>query len=461
MPFDPIGPKQAEVPLATAVSLNQSRVRRTRVGLVFPILYALLVAQGFVFSTSVASLGTLSASSVAWIATQAIGIAAVVVLIWKVWLVGRYRSVASLQDDQLPSVAVIVPAYNEGSQVYDTLMSLAASDYPRSRIEIIAVDDGSDDDTWVWMERAQDVLGDRVALIHGAANRGKKHALYEGFARTRAEVIVTVDSDSEVLADTLRNLVSPLVVDRRIGAVAGNVRVLNEHGGALARMLDLSFTYAFEFMRASESQVGCVQCCPGALTALRRSVVDVVKREWIAQSFFGQPASIGEDRALTNLVLREGHRVTFQSNAVVLTDVPERLPQLCKMLLRWERSNVRESLVMAGFIFGRFRPGPKLGARVNFVWSTLGMVMGPLALVALLAAAVSAPWVVLAALVGAGVSALLPASIYAAMREPRGAWWALPWAALSATALAWITPWAVLSCHRGGWLTRQLALPRR
>ena len=94
---------------------------------------------------------------------------------------------------------MVVPAYNEGSQVLGTLRSLAASDYPQEKMHLIAVDDGSTDDTWQWMQAAGQELGELVELVQSPQNRGKRHALYLGFQRARGSVLVTVDSDSEVL----------------------------------------------------------------------------------------------------------------------------------------------------------------------------------------------------------------------------------------------------------------------
>src|SRR5690606_27789221 len=221
-----------------------------------------------------------------------------------------------------------VPAYNEGQQVLKTLRSLARSDYPRQKLRIVAINDGSVDDTWHRIRQGAREFSDCVIALNCRTNQGKRAALYEGFGYARGDVIVTVDSDSEVLPDTLRNLVSPLVRDARVGAVAGNVRVLNRDQGVIPAMLDVSFTYAFEFLRASQCRVDTVFCCPGALSAYRRQLVEECKDEWMAQTFCGRPAHIGEDRALTNLVLRMGSLVRFQANAIVLTEVPTRTPQL-------------------------------------------------------------------------------------------------------------------------------------
>lgn len=400
--------------------------------------------------------GTAVTLSVALIAGQLLALAAVGITLWRLYLVATYRPIASVTDDDLPELTVIVPAYNEGEQVLKTLRSLVQSDYPRNKLRIVAVNDGSVDDTWRWMQQGAREFSDCVIALDCRENRGKRAALYEGFGRATGEVIVTVDSDSEVLPDTLRNLVSPLVRDARVGAVAGNVRVLNRDQGVIPAMLDVSFTYSFEFMRASQCRVDTVHCCPGALSAYRRSLVESCKDEWLAQTFCGRPAAIGEDRAMTNLVLRQGFLVRFQANAVVLTEVPTRTAQLCRMYLRWARSNVRETLVMASFVFTRFRRESALGARVNLVWSALALLLAPFLFLGIPGLLFQSPQVIGAVLLGVLLSAVLPAAVFSLSRGLRGAWWAFPYGVYNFLCLSWITPYALLTSHRSAWLTRQL-----
>lgn len=425
--------------------------------MLIPALLALLALQLWLLWRSVDHALATDLPRGVWISAQLLGLAAAGVMLWRVGLVARYRSIPSVEDDQLPTVTVIVPAYNEGAQVYRTIESLVASDYPRTRLKIVAVDDGSVDSTWGWMQRAAADHPEQVTAIHCPVNRGKRHALHEGFEHAVGSVVVTVDSDSEVLADTLRNLVTPFVVDSRVGAVAGNVRVLNTAAGVLPRMLDVAFTYAFEFMRASESEVDAVQCCPGALSAYRLRFVKLIADRWLEQTCFGRAANIGEDRAMTNLALAAGYHVKLQANAIVLTEVPVGLRQLSKMFLRWARSNVRETWVLGRFVFGDFRLGDKTGPRINFVWSVVTIVMGVGGFGLTLAALVTRPLLLAWIAVAAIASALWPATIFAASRGLRGALWAFPYGVLSATVLAWIGPYGLFTVHRSGWLTRQTA----
>lgn len=83
--------------------------------------------------------------------------------VWRIILIlFYYRPAEACSDEELPVCPVIVPAYNEGKQVLETVQSIASSDYPAEKLPIIAVDDGSTDDTWHWVQMAAREFPDRV-----------------------------------------------------------------------------------------------------------------------------------------------------------------------------------------------------------------------------------------------------------------------------------------------------------
>ena len=92
----------------------------------------------------------------------------------------RYRRTTPCDDNQLPLCTVVVPAYNEGRQVWHTLLSIVSSDYPRDKLQIIAVDDGSEDDTWSWISKAAEAGNGLIQTVRLPSNQGKRHALYQG-----------------------------------------------------------------------------------------------------------------------------------------------------------------------------------------------------------------------------------------------------------------------------------------
>ncbi len=378
-------------------------------------------------------------------------------LLWRAVLVFRYKPVQGCEDEHLPDCAVVVPAFNEGKHVLTTLRSLADSNYPKDKLKFIAIDDGSVDDTWKWIQKAKEIIGDRLIIIKQPYNKGKRHALHAGFQQSTAEVLVTVDSDSIVEADTLRNLVMPFVLDEKVGAVAGNVRVLNRDSGLIPRMLDVAFVYSFDFIRASQSMVKAVMCTPGALSAYRRSVVMNILPEWLFQTFRGQAANIGEDRAITNLILREGYHVLFQQNSRVHTEVPVTYANLCKMYLRWVRSDVRENIAMTRFIFKPFRDESKLGARINLVSSWVSITKIPILLVITCGLIIVHPAVFgVNTALGIVITSSLAAIIYAWKFRTFASLWAFMYGFFFFIALSWIGPYALITLHKSGWLTRQI-----
>lgn len=385
---------------------------------------------------------------------------AVAEFIWRAVLVFMYKPIRGYADGNLPPCTVVVPAYNEGRQVLLTLESLVASDYPKEKLQIIAVDDGSVDDTWAWIQKASETLGRSIVTIRQPYNRGKRQALHAGFQRSTGEVLITVDSDSTVDPDTLRNLVAPFISDRKVGAVAGNVRVLNMDQGFLPKMVDVVFVFSFDFMRASQSMVKTVMCTPGALSAYRRNVMMGVLKEWMDQTFCGRPANIGEDRAMTNLIIREGYDVVFQQNARVYTQVPVRYTHLCKMYLRWARSNIRETIAMTRFIFKPFRTGSKLGARINLISGWMVLTKSPFFLVVTWALILWHPATFgVTVILGVIVSSSLAAVMYAWKFGSFSSLWAFAYGFYFFITLIWIRPYALLTPHKSGWLTRQIKVP--
>ncbi|GAB2767060.1 glycosyltransferase [Salinimicrobium soli] len=375
---------------------------------------------------------------------------------YNLYLYLRYKPISSVADDALPTCTVIVPAYNEGKQVWATLMSLAKSDYPAEKLQLLAIDDGSKDDTWEWMQEAKRTLGDRVSIYQQPENKGKRHALYRGFHLGTGEIFVTVDSDSEVTKDTLRNLVSPFVVNEKCGAVAGNIRVLNNGKKALLpKMLDVSFVLSFEFVRSAESSLESVLCTPGALAAYRSEAVFKVLPEWINQTFMGQPSDIGEDRAMTNMILKNGYHVLFQRNAYAYTNVPEKYSGLYKMFIRWGRSNVRENLAMAKYVFTDFREGSKVGSRILFFNQVIKLVMSYPFILLMLFFIITHPVLFISStLLSILIWSSFPVLFYAKKYKLSESFWAYSYSILYTFGLFWITPYAIATASKRGWLTR-------
>jgi len=364
-----------------------------------------------------------------------------------------YKPHPTLTDEKLPSCMVIVPAYNEGRNVLNALESVMSSDYPADKLEILAVDDGSVDDTWEWISEVAARSNGRITPIKLEKNGGKRNALYYGITNSKADVIVTVDSDSVVFPDTLRVLNSPFV-DSKIGGVAGNIRVLNTKDGSIPRMMDVNFVFNFEIIRSAQSAIRSVFCTPGALSAYRRSAILPFLDEWVKQMFFGQAAHIAEDRALTTYLLRNGHEVVFQRDAIALTEVPSRYRTLCKMFMRWGRGDIRETMVMYEFAFKKTN-WHQLGIQFNLLMQTIWLItpvfLLPTLIYGLINAPVSFSMTMFASLI---VWATLPAAIFVWRYGSSEALWAYTFAIFNFCFLSWIGPYCIVTVRNSKWMTR-------
>ena len=371
----------------------------------------------------------------------------------RTWLWWRYKPY-SMPAGPLPTVTTIVPAYNEGAMVEKALYSAVASDYPEDRLEIICVDDGSRDNTWTYIDRAQRRFPHLIKAVRFPKNRGKKEALYAGFSQGRGDYFITIDSDSVIVADTIKQAVAPMVHDPKVGAVAGNVKVYNRFRSILARMLAVRFVLAFDFLRASQSMYGFVTCTPGALSAYRKSAILPVLEEWRQQTFMGAPATIGEDRALTNFVVRGGFYSVYQRTALVHTVVPETYKGLCRMYLRWDRSNFRESWVQLTFLFKKYRHQDRLLPILDFAITQLEFPLTYLFLGLLLLSFITYPLLLVKFIAGLGVITLFYMYYYIHQERDGEFIYGILYSYFAFFALNWVQPYALITLRNDRWLTR-------
>ncbi len=248
-----------------------------------------------------------------------------------------------------PRIAIVMPGYNEEDAIAQSLTSLLKLDYPVEKLQLIAVNDGSSDGTLAEMRRVADSAPGRVKVIDFPENRGKRAAMAAGIRDSDAETIVFVDSDSVVAPDALRKLVQPFA-DPRVGAVCGHADVLNLRDNWLTRMQGVRYFVAFRVVKAAESVFHCVTCCSGCFSAYRREAILARMEWWENQTFLGVYSTFGDDRSLTNCVLRDW-RVVYEKRAVSHTIVPDTFRGFLKQQTRWKRSWTRESLLVAKFIW--------------------------------------------------------------------------------------------------------------
>jgi cellulose synthase/poly-beta-1,6-N-acetylglucosamine synthase-like glycosyltransferase/peptidoglycan/xylan/chitin deacetylase (PgdA/CDA1 family) len=246
-----------------------------------------------------------------------------------------------------PSVAVIVPAYNEAVGIERAVRSICQAHYPD--LEVIVVDDGSTDGTGDLVEALR---LPRVRLIR-QANGGKAAALTTGVLAAEAEVVVMVDGDTVFEQSTIESLVQPLA-DPAVGAVSGNTKVGNR-GGLLGRWQHIEYVMGFNLDRRMYEVLQCTPTVPGAIGAFRRSVL--VELGGVSGE------TLAEDTDLTLSIGRHGQRVVYAENARAWTEAPSTLSGLWRQRYRWSFGTMQAVWKHKGAMVSRDAHDRRIGFR--------------------------------------------------------------------------------------------------
>ena len=211
------------------------------------------------------------------------------------------RSPAKHLSRATPKVTIIVVAHNEARSVTERLDNLLALDYPRQRLEIILVSDGSTDDT---VERARAYEHRGVIVRASAQRRGKPSVLNETVPAASGEIVLLADARQRFAPEALRALVRPFA-DPGVGAVSGEL-VLTRNEGGTAAGDGVGFYWRYEkLIRQSESRTYSTVGATGAIYAVRRALFTAIPADTIL-----------DDVVIPMNIVRQGYRVLFESGAL-------------------------------------------------------------------------------------------------------------------------------------------------
>ena len=271
-----------------------------------------------------------------------------------------YRPVR-IDPNYTPGVSIIIPCFEEEEWIQRTVHSCINQDYPVDKLEVIVVDDCSKDHS---AERVEEIIAklkeadtgdhayrvaERIRFFRQSANLGKRDAMARGAREARHELLVFVDSDSFLDPFAVRNIVQPFK-DKEMGGVSGRTDVANTYTNALTKMQAVRYSIAFRVMKAAEGYFDAATCLSGPLSCYRRDLVLKYMDAWLNQRFLGQKATFGDDRSMTNFILRH-NRTTYQDSAVCMTIVPRSYKVFLRQQMRWKRSWLREALIAARFMW--------------------------------------------------------------------------------------------------------------
>jgi poly-beta-1,6-N-acetyl-D-glucosamine synthase len=228
-----------------------------------------------------------------------------------------------------PFISIIVPVYNEEKVVAESVQSLLELNY--SNYEIIIVNDGSTDKT---REVAEQLVGYqkgryadiKISLID-KPNGGKSKALNAGISLSKADFVLCMDGDSQLSPDSVRLAVRHFI-NPEIGAVAGNVKVMNR-GKFFTDLQALEYIEGLNMARSAQSFVRLVNIIPGPIGLFRKKAIE-------GAGYYSSD-TFAEDADLTLKILANGWKIYYEPKSISYTEAPAKLQELLKQRYRWTR----------------------------------------------------------------------------------------------------------------------------
>lgn len=275
---------------------------------------------------------------------------------------------ARSEDWNDKTVGVVVVGYNEEKDLLvRCLESIKNSNYSNTR-RIIFVIDGNEEKDMYMADIYKKVMNDNVVImtelirdikdfdysILGDKDRhvcimqphgGKREGLYSGFKVLMndpdVDVILTTDSDTILDENAVKELAYQCRKEN-VGAVAGQILIWNSSESLLTHIVSYRYWLSFNLERASESFWGTVLCVAGPMACYKVDVLKSIMDGWYDQTFMGGKCTFGDDRHLTNRVLKEGNKVIYTKYAIGYTDTPSNWGRYFVQQTRWSKSYFRE-----------------------------------------------------------------------------------------------------------------------
>jgi len=278
----------------------------------------------------------------------------------------QYRSLAT------PPITVLMPAYNEEAIVVESVRALLGLRYPR--LEVIVVNDGSDDNTLDELIRCfslrrahlvyepllptQPLRGtylstlDSRLLVIDKARGGKSDALNAGVNLARTPWVCSVDADSVLEEDALLRVIRPVMEDARVVASSGVVRVVNGCQVAGGRVTQVQLPR--QWLRGWLVMIQIVEYLRGFIqgrlgwswlngVVIIAGAFGVFRTEVLRQVGGYSSAVVAEDMEIVVRIhrylrrQRQPYRIVFVSDPVCWTEVPPALSPLARQRRRWHR----------------------------------------------------------------------------------------------------------------------------
>ena len=204
-------------------------------------------------------------------------------------------------NENLPSVSILISAYNEESVIERKIQNLLELDYPKEKLEILIGDDGSADRTAEIVERYKD---QGVTLIKAPKNAGKAAMLNRLQKQASGEILLFCDANTMLFPNVVRKLTDPFK-DKKIGCACGHLILTDKSGSELGRGESAYWDLESE-IKKFEGMMDLLIGGNGALYAIRKELyTDLPTKKSIMDDFF-----------VTTKILQKGYYCTFIASAI-------------------------------------------------------------------------------------------------------------------------------------------------
>jgi len=233
-----------------------------------------------------------------------------------------------LLQSNYPSVAFLVPCYNEEKTIAKTIKSLLSLNYPKEKLSILIIDDGSRDDSYQIARQLQ--KKNPIIQVYHKENGGKYTALNHGLEQTKAEFIATLDADSVVDSEVLKIMI-PYFSDPNTKAVTSSIKIYQPKG-LLRHVQNIEYILGIA-LRKVQSFLGSINVTPGPMTIFRREVFAEIGNYRLGHNT--------EDFEMALRMQKHNFQIENAINAYVYTVAPNRLGVLYRQRKRWYQGILR------------------------------------------------------------------------------------------------------------------------
>lgn len=228
----------------------------------------------------------------------------------------------NIELTRYPTITIAVPVYNEESTIVKTVESLLALDYPKDKLKIFIVDDGSKDNTWNVIQEFKD--NPNIVLLQ-KENGGKHTAINLALEKSDSEFFGCLDSDSFVHNQTLKRIMRYFENDPRNMAIIPSV-LSHDPKNIIQNAQKVEYDMGV-YIKKMLGLIGGIQVTPGPLSTFRKKVFDDLGPY--------KKAHNTEDQEIALRMQEHGYKIDYCPDAYVYTNTPNSVIKLYRQRLRW------------------------------------------------------------------------------------------------------------------------------